>query len=778
MHPEWRPGPWREDISRSSMKKTIIIIGGGFLQQPLIETAKRMGLATVVFDMAADAPGMNLADHTVVMSTRDTDGCVREARRLREVRALHGVLTAGTDASRAVAAVAAALDLPGIRYADAEAASNKVLMRRRLQEHGVPIPRFFSVWSLREAREAMYELEFPLVIKPAENMGARGVVKVEERSEMQAAFRHARKYSPTGEMILEEYMVGPELSIDALAWGGQIEMTGIADRIIEREPFFVEVGHNMPSAQPAVVLEEAAAVMRAGMRALGIHTGAGKGDLKVTPTGVKVGEIAARLSGGFMSSHTFPLSTGVDLYQAAIRIALGEEPGDLRPNRQRVAVERGILCEPGKLTLLGGREAMAAVPGIAAVFFTKKPGEVMPSATSNLDKVGHIVATADTLEGAEEIVAEARRHLELRTDPVYSVDWKDVEATARQRFGDDVCWVCKRCDGMTCASGVPGMGGVGNMETFRDNSRALAEYRIVPSYIRGDIEEPDTGLELFGRRLGTPILGAPMTGARTNMNDAVDEFALALDLLTGFREADSLSFVGDGASPTKIETIAEALARVQGHGALICKPRADTAALLYRFALAESLGLAAVGVDVDAVAFKTMELVGQRGRARSVAEWRSIRARVRLPFVVKGVMSVPDAVAACEMGADAIVVSNHGGRVLDEMPGTARVLPAIAAAVRGRLRILADGGVRSGADALKMLALGADAVLVGRPAAIAAVGGGGLAVRYMARQMSAELARAMRVCGSTTLSGIGPGVLERVVDDATARSTPGRDSLL
>lgn len=479
-----------------------------------------------------------------------------------------------------------------------------------------------------------------------------------------------------------------------------------------------------------------------------------------------------------MSSHTFPLSTGVDLYAAAIRIALGEPPGDLRPRVRRVAIERGILCEPGKLTVLEGDGEMKEVPGIAAVFFTRRPGDVIPAATSNLDKVGHIIAVGDTLADAEASVAAARRLLRINTDPVFSVDWKSVEEVARQRFGNDVCWVCKQCDGTNCASGVPGMGGVGNMETFRDNSRALAEYRIVPSFIREDVEAPDTGIEIFGHRFGTPIMGAPMTGTRTNMNDAVDEFSLALDMLNGFREADSVSFVGDGATPTKIDTIAEALARVQGHGVLICKPRADTAALAYRFSLAESLGLVAVGVDIDAVAFKTMELSGQQGRARSVSEWRELRAKVRLPFIVKGVMSVGDALAACEMGADAIVVSNHGGRVLDQMPGTARVLPQIAEAVRGRLRILADGGIRSGGDCLKMLALGAEAVLVGRPSAIAAVGGGAVAVRYLANQLTGDLARGMRVAGAGRLGALNPSYVERVPLKDPEKTARGPDSLL
>ena len=137
------------------MKKNLIVIGGGILQVPLIETALEMGLAPVVFDMSESAPGMQLAERRVLMSTRDIDGCVREARKLRELMPLHGAITAGTDASRSVAAIAGALELPGIRFADAEAASNKVLMRKRLRKHSVPVPDFASVWSVKEAREAM-----------------------------------------------------------------------------------------------------------------------------------------------------------------------------------------------------------------------------------------------------------------------------------------------------------------------------------------------------------------------------------------------------------------------------------------------------------------------------------------------------------------------------------------------------------------------------------------------------------------------------------------------
>ncbi|MCR9143509.1 MAG: alpha-hydroxy-acid oxidizing protein [bacterium] len=737
------------------MRRNLIIIGGGFLQVPLIQTTREMGIAPIVFDMSAEAPGMQLANRTVLMSTRDIDGCVREARKLRELLPIHGVITAGTDASRAVAAIAGTLDLPGIRYADAEAASNKVLMRKRLRAHGVPVPGFHSVWSLKEAREAMDELQFPLVLKPADNMGARGVIKVNTREEIYAAFRHAKKHSPTGEMILEEFMSGPELSVDALTWnqGESFRLTGIADRIIDREPYFVELGHNMPSALAPEILAEAEQVMADAMRALGIHTGAGKGDLKVTPDGVKVGEVAARLSGGFMSSHTYPLSSGVNLLRAAVQIALGEEPDALDPPRKRVAIERGILSRPGKILAFSGKEAMERVPGVELVVFSRKPGDVIPVATSNIDKAGHVLATGDTLAEAEAAARQAMEMLELEVDDSFSVDWKQVEERARARFTDRICWVCKSCDGDNCASGVPGMGGTGRMSTFQDNAKALAEYRIVPRYIRESVQVDPT-IELFGRKFEHPIFAAPMTGAVTNLQGAIEEFEFARILLEGSRQHGSLGWVGDGASPEKYKTILKALSTVEGLGVAIFKPRADSDALVRRFQEAEAMGVLAVGMDIDAISFKTMQLRGQSTVARGFDSIRALRDQTRLPFVLKGVLSPEDAELAIAAGVDAIVVSNHGGRVLDDMPGTARVLPGVAAAVRQRVPLLVDGGVRSGQDAYKMLALGADAVLVGRTLAIAAVGGGVSAVKFLYSQYAGELRKTMNLCGAATLADI------------------------
>lgn len=741
---------------------------------PLIQSALKMELNPIVFDMDPEAPGRSLAHSFVQMSTRDIDGCVREAKKLALEKTVHGVITAGTDASRAVSAIAAALDLPGIRYNDAEAASNKVLMRKRLRSAGVPVPDFAPVWNLKDAREALDELGTPAVLKPAENMGARGVIKIRHRTELAAAYKHAKKYSTTGEMILEQYMEGPELSVDALTFQGQFWITGIADRIIEKEPFFIERGHNMPSALGAQILEEVRRIMIAGMKALGIHTGAGKGDIKVTPQGVKIGELAARLSGGWMSSHTYPIHSGVDLYRAAIQISLGEKPHSLEPRRNRIVIERGLFCPPGKILSIGGVEEMKQVPGVEEVILSRRPGQIMGELTSNIDKVGHIIASGETLKEAEESAALALNRFELEVDETAGVDWKLVEERARERLGEKVCWVCKVCDGQNCASGVPGMGGVGGQTSFQDNSLALAQYRIVPRFVRRDVKA-DTGLELFGRHLEHPVLGAPMTGAGTNLQEAISELDLATGMVQAYRDAGSIAFLGDGASLNKFPTILRAIESVEGFGVLICKPREDTEEIVRRMQAAIDRGIVAVGMDIDAVAFRTMTLRGEKGLARSADSIATLRDRVSVPFLLKGILNPEDARAAARVGVDAIVVSNHGGRVMEQAPGAARVLSAIREAWLSEggnpAGILADGGVRSGADAYKYLALGAAAVLVGRPSVIALAGGGEPALRFMIQSYARELQETMNLCGTTHLNDIhGAGTVHLTGSDAEESS--------
>ena len=320
-----------------------------------------------------------------------------------------------------------------------------------------------------------------------------------------------------------------------------------------------------------------------------------------------------------------------------------------------------------------------------------------------------------------------------------------------------VCRVCPACDGRACVGEVPGMGGAGTGASFFANVEALKVYRLNMRTIH-DVKSVDPGLELFGRKLALPVLGAPMTGTTYNMNAAVTEADFARHIVQGCLQAGTLGMTGDGADPSMYQSGLDAIRAAEGAGVPIIKPRSQQD-VAKRVREAEAVGAAAVGMDVDGAGLVTMALKGQPVGPKTFEEIRELAALTRLPFVVKGIMTVDEAELAVRAGAGAIVVSNHGGRVLDHTPGTAEVLPAIAAQVKGRAVVLADGAVRTGIDVLKMLALGADAVLIGRPLVWAAVGGGAEGVTAYLEKIKNELVAAMLLTATPCVSAVSPGIL-------------------
>jgi len=336
------------------------------------------------------------------------------------------------------------------------------------------------------------------------------------------------------------------------------------------------------------------------------------------------------------------------------------------------------------------------------------------------------------------------------------MDFSEIRRVAKEKL-KGYCRVCPVCDGKVCAGEVPGMGGVGSGAGFRANLEALARYRLNMRTIHA-ARNPDTTLTLFGLTLKTPILAAPMTGTPYNMGGALTEREFIGAIIAGSKLAGSLGFSGDGADPAMYDSGIEAIAAEDGWGIPIIKPRAQDA-ILERIRRAEAAGAPAVGVDIDGAGLVTMALTGQPVGPKTPDEIKDLVTATRLPFILKGIMTVDEAELAVEAGVAGIVVSNHGGRILDHTPGVAEVLPEIVAAVGDRIVVLADGGVRSGVDALKLLALGARAVLVGRPLVIGAFGGGAEGVRIMLEQMTAELRQAMILTGCPTLNEIGPRVL-------------------
>jgi isopentenyl diphosphate isomerase/L-lactate dehydrogenase-like FMN-dependent dehydrogenase len=632
-------------------------------------------------------------------------------------------------------------------------------MRQVLQEKGVPVPQFRPVWTLDEGSEALNSMELPLVIKPCDNMGARGVRKIEHPDDLIHAFREAKESSISGKLVIEEFMEGPELSLDALVYNDDIHIAGVADRIIERSPYFVEVGHTMPSNLPEEKIEQTIEVFKQAIRALGIDTGAAKGDIKFTSEGPKIVEIAARLSGGWMSAYTYPLSSGVNLYKAAIQIALGESPDDLKPKTTLVAAERSLIPLPGKILSIRGVEDARKIKGVREIILMKEAGDWMEEPKSNIGKLGYVITVAKTREEAIRINDLARETIQVEVGSSNALTWDIIRNNARKKFYV-ACKACTVCDGLECAGKVPGIGGIGTGSSFTENLTALARYQVNLRTIHR-VKKPDTSIELFGHKLAMPVLAAPITGMETNLAGGMDEKEYANAILDGCLQCGTLGMVGDGASPKKYLIGLEAIKKQGGLGIPIFKPREFNLDIIKRFKAAEDAGALAVGVDIDAASFKTMSMKGQAVGPKTIEELQELKSYLKVPFILKGIMNAESALSAIEAGADAIVVSNHGGRVMDHMPGTAEVLPEIANAVAGRIKVLADGGIREGVDILKMLALGADAVMIGRPICIAAFGAGQEGVSFYLQEKMRELKKAMILTGCGSVDQIDPSIIFR-----------------
>ncbi|MGA2975767.1 MAG: ATP-grasp domain-containing protein [Spirochaetia bacterium] len=398
--------------------KTILILGAGVMQVPGIQIAKRKGWRVIIADGNPHALARGMGDQFEIVDLKDKEGLLALARSLERTTGLDGIFTAGTDFSSSVAWVAEKMGLPGIPFAAAMRATDKCLMREALAAAGVPSPRFACWTGQRDPVSLLGEgFGFPLVVKPVDNMGARGVRRVDDPAALADACAAALPLSRSSRVIVEQYMEGPELSLDAVVSGGIITVCGVADRHICFPPSFVEMGHTMPTSLGPSTVREIEQVFRAGIRAIGIDNGAAKGDIKLTPAGPMVGEIAARLSGGYMSGWTFPLASGVEVTEAALNIAVGIPPGNLTPSMSRTCAERALISIPGIVELVSGVEEAKRVPGIAEVFLRVAPGDEVVFPSNNVQKCGNVLAVADTRTAAVAAAHNGLALLRIRLRP-------------------------------------------------------------------------------------------------------------------------------------------------------------------------------------------------------------------------------------------------------------------------------------------------------------------------------------------------------------------------
>lgn len=398
----------------------VLILGAGLMQKPSIEAAGELGYKTLVVDANKNAVCVPFADVFVQIDLKDREKIADLAMSYGDK--LKAVFTAGTDFSASVSYVAQKCGLISHSFDAAMNASNKVLMRKCFREKGVPSPDFVEVTESEiETLSSDESVLFPKVVKPVDNMGARGCRLVRNKSEFEPALRDAVAFSRTGKAIVEDYMKGMEFSIDALVHEGNVTITGFADRHIFFDPYFIEMGHTMPSSVSEAVKKNVVDVFIKGVKALGLTEGVAKGDVKYTEKGAMIGEIAGRLSGGYMSGWTYPYASGVNLTMEAMKIALGlgkTLPSEIECNA--VSHERAFISIPGVVSVIYGEDKAVASPFVKNVFFRVKEGSRVDFPRNNVEKCGNVISRcADrslSLKGAEMAVSEIVLRLEKNNE--------------------------------------------------------------------------------------------------------------------------------------------------------------------------------------------------------------------------------------------------------------------------------------------------------------------------------------------------------------------------
>ena len=329
--------------------------------------------------------------------------------------------------------------------------------------------------------------------------------------------------------------------------------------------------------------------------------------------------------------------------------------------------------------------------------------------------------------------------------------YQEVLENARTCIGP-FCKACPVCNGKACGNKVPGPGAKGTGTVAIQNYDAWQKISINMDTICEN-KPVDTTFELFGQTFKYPIFAGPVGAMKLHYGDKYDDQEYNSILVSACADAGIAAFTGDGTNPAVMEGATQAIKAAGGKGIPTIKPW-DINTLKEKFALVKDSGAFAAAMDIDAAGLPFLKNQTPPAGSKSVEELKEVVQAAGVPFILKGIMTVKGALKAKEAGASAIVVSNHGGRVLDQCPSTAEVLKEISDAVDGSMKILVDGGIRSGADVFKALALGADGVLICRPFVTAVYGGGSDGVRTYIDKIGSELEDTMVMCGADSLKKI------------------------
>ena len=386
------------------MAKKMMILGASALQVPAIKKAKEMGYEVISVDYDPEAVGFELADVKLVVSTLDQEEVLRQAR----IYEPDVVITSTSDGPvRTAAYVNEQLGKqPDLSYEDSLCATIKSYMRERLKECQVPIPQYYIVKNQAEFIEAVSGIQGDLIVKPADNAGSRGVVLVKKDAvsgktvpeDITSVYEYSKSNSRNGIVMVEEFMEGEEVSVEAMTVNGETTIITITDKLTTPPPYFVELGHAEPSQHPIELQEKIKKVAKQAVAAIRLQNGPSHTEIKLTKDGPKIVELAARLGGDFITSKLVPLSTGVDMVGNSVVLATGGET-DIVKKWDKGSAIRFIPGENGMITDIFVPTEVYNLPGVEEIVLYKKIGDVVDGTKSSNDRLGHIITTgADAKE--------------------------------------------------------------------------------------------------------------------------------------------------------------------------------------------------------------------------------------------------------------------------------------------------------------------------------------------------------------------------------------------
>lgn len=336
--------------------------------------------------------------------------------------------------------------------------------------------------------------------------------------------------------------------------------------------------------------------------------------------------------------------------------------------------------------------------------------------------------------------------------------YDEVLKSARGNMGP-YCKVCPVCNGAACKNQMPGPGAKGVGDNAVRNYQKWQEIRVNMDTIHEN-KPIDTSVELFGRTFKYPFFAGPVGAMTLHYGEKYDDLAYNNLLVDACAKGGIAAFTGDGTNAKVMEGATVAIKAAGGLGIPTVKPW-NLETIREKMELVKASGSFAVAMDIDGAGLPFLKNLTPPAGSKTEDELREVAEMAGVPFIIKGIMTRRAALKAKDAGAAAIVVSNHGGRVLDQCPATAEVLEDIVEAVGGRMKILVDGGLRSGVDVFKALAMGADGVLLGRPFVTAVYGGAAEGVQCYIDKIGGELEDTMRMCGANTISDISRDMIFR-----------------